>query len=206
MRQHRLSAVCSVCAVLVVLLFPVRSFAQSRSAHEKVSIAHVLLDVANPEGRVARWFFYGFATLAAAGLAAFVYGMSRISREDVQVRKIRDELPPDSGIGRRRGTKIVAKTKGVEVEFHETLAPRDLLPGLRARDPRVIGFALRGGGLLFFGLSTFLAIGTGMLVCDTEGDGGGWVFIGFVILWVSVMGYRVATAPPDDPSPNNSAQ
>ncbi len=206
--------------VLAGLLCPVRNFAQSSSApgddpvplprkaahKKKVSTVHVLLDVANPEGRVARWFFYGFVTLAVAGFAAFAYGMSRIKREDVQVTQIRDELPRGSGIGLGRGKTIFAKTRGVQVDFHESLAPRDLIPGLRARDPRVIGFALRGGGLLFFVLSTFLALGTGMLVCNPEDEGGGWVFIGFVVLWVSVMGYRVATAPPDNPPPDNPAQ
>jgi hypothetical protein len=165
----------------------------------KGAIAAALLDygVASPMS-VARGFFYGFLTLAVAGLVAFVIGLCKIRRERVQVTKTQDQLIPTPGQGRKRDTRILARTKGVSAEFSESLPIRDLLPGLKIRDPQVIGFALRAGGLVVFVLSTFLALGTGRLVyAPAEEDG--WVFIGFVVFFVSVMGYRIATAPDDDP-------
>jgi hypothetical protein len=66
-----------------------------------------------------------------------------------------------------------------------------LVPGLKARDPVVINFALRWFGLAVFALSTSLAIGTGMLAYSSSDDGGGWVFIGFTVLFVLVWSYQI---------------
>jgi hypothetical protein len=173
--------------------------ARRSEAREEAKIA------ADPVRRVARWFFYGFLTLAVAGLATCGYSLSGLGRRDIRVDKTRDQLLPASSgarfgsFGPARLHKIVARSKGVSVEYSDSLPVGDLLPGLRARDPRVIDHALRGGGLVVFVLSSFLAIGTAMIVYDDSAEVSmGWGFIGFVVLWVAVMSYRVANAPKDD--------
>jgi len=148
-------------------------------------------------------FFYGFLGLAALGLAAFGYGMTRVGGRSVQVSRAHDDdmqLPTarlGRGLGNTQPQTLVARGETVTLRSTERLAVRDVIPGLRAGDPRVIGFLLRGGGLATLVLSSFLAVGCYLLA--TETDGSGWLFIGVVGLFVGVTAFRVATAGPPQP-------
>ena len=156
----------------------------------------LLTDAASVSSSPARWFFFGFIALAVLGLFGFVWGMFHIKRDRVRITRTRNQLLPlgrgnPANAGPDPRAKIWARSQGVSAEFHESLAIRDLAPGWKSRNRDVIWFSFRSFGLALFVLSTFLAVGTGLLAYDSSGDGAGWVLIGFTVLFASVSGYQI---------------
>ena len=129
--------------------------------------------------------FLGCIGLALLGLLAFVVGLLRVRRDQVHVTHQRDELSPTRGLHqapfRPNWTKLAARSTGVSAELSESMKASEIIPRLRARDPQAIDFVLRSGGLAVFGISTFLAIGSGMVA---YGSDAGWGFLIFVVIFV----------------------
>ena len=160
-----------------------------------MALALVSHAAASSPGGIAKWFFFGLLVLAAAGLATLFFGMTKMKREQLGIDRGAD---PNSKISVPQWTGFArGRWRRVTINLNETLSARDVIPGIKARNPRVIAFTLCAGGLAVFVLSTFLAIGTGMLAYDASDDGGGWVFIGFVVLFASVVGHQVFKAASD---------
>jgi hypothetical protein len=131
--------------------------------------------------------------LAVAGLLSLIYGLVSF-RGRIAVTETRNQPLP----GTRSSVTQYARSRGVQFGINETVAIRDLIPLLLAGEPYIIGFTFRFVGLAVLVLSTLLAVGTGMLAFGSD-DGGGWVFIGFVVLFAGVWIYQIVTA--DDGSP-----
>jgi len=137
--------------------------------------------------------FEGSIGLALVGLVLFVLGMLRVRRDQVRVKHPKDELSPRHGLHQTlfkpNFTKLAARTTGVTAEYADSMMASEIVPGLKARDPKAIGFALRSGGLALFGVSTFLAIDTGMVA---YGEGAGWGFLVFVAFFVGTALTRLS--------------
>lgn len=158
----------------------------------------LLANDAPPSNTLMRDFFYAFVALSVVGLMMLMIGLLRLKRDKVAIRKAktRNQMIPkvtfgDSNFSQSQRDKIWTRSQGVRVSAHEEYAIRDFLAGMKARDAKTIGFALRFGGTLLLCLSVFLAIGTGYAAFSSSDDGAGWAIIGFVILFIGVQGFRV---------------
>jgi hypothetical protein len=140
---------------------------------------------ADPTIQLAGGLFAVSLGLALLSFIAFVVGMFR-ARGGTVTRTENELVPIVKRMGRARGPmeKIAARSRGVSASFSESMDIAEMFEGLRTGERKQVDFALRALGILGFVLSSFLALGFGLV---WSGSSAGWGFVGFVVLFLGLF-------------------
>lgn len=132
--------------------------------------------------------FITFIVLAAIGFLVMIAGLV-LNRKRFKWTKLDGtyRYRASDNIAEKNRTQVkqqefgIQKMKGISGAFSITYQIPEFYKKIRSGDPDTIRFSLLFFGAVVFVLSTFLAIGAGLV---KGGDSNGWLVIGFIVFTI----------------------